>query len=271
LHEPRPIRDSYYWHALDLGLAGKVGLVTGASRGIGRSIALRLAAEGARVGICGRSPETLESALAELRAAGAEAHGVVADVTADGEVERFVDEAAAALGGVNMVIANVGSSGRGLLESTPEDWARTFDLNLFHAVRAIRAAVPYMQQGGGGSAVSIASISGWKPGPNAQYGAAKASEIFLAGALAWELAAARIRVNTVSPGSIIFGGGGWERLRAREPERFAEFERREFPWGRLGTPEEVADVVVFVLSERATWINGAHIAVDGAQGRPSAF
>ena len=89
--------------------------------------------------------------------------------------------------------------------------------------------------------------------------------------MAWELAPARIRVNTVSPGSIMFGGGGWERFRAREPDRFAEFERREFPWGRLGTPEEVADVVVFVLSERATWINGANVAVDGAQGRPSAF
>jgi 3-oxoacyl-[acyl-carrier protein] reductase len=257
---------------LDLGLTGKVGVVTGASRGIGRSIALRLAAEGVKVGICGRTPETLESTLAELRAHGAETHGVVADVTAAGEVERFIDEAAATLGGVDLVVANVGgSSGRGLLESTPEDWLHTFDLNLFHAVRAIRAAVPHMQRRGGGSAVSISSISGWKPGPNAQYGATKASEIFLAGALAWELAPARIRVNTVSPGSIMFGGGGWERFRAREPERFAEFERREFPWGRLGTPEEVADVVAFVLSERATWINGTNVAVDGAQGRPSAF
>jgi len=257
---------------LDLGLDGKVGLVTGGSRGIGRAIALRLAAEGVTVAICGRTEETLESALTEIRATGAQAHGVVADVTCPGEVERFVDESATALGRADLLVANVGgSSGRGLLESTPEDWAKTFDLNLFHAVRAIRAAVPHMQRRGGGSAVSISSISGWKPGPTAQYGAAKAGEIFLAGALAWELAASRIRVNTVSPGSIMFGGGGWDRFRAREPERFAEFERREFPWGRLGTPEEIADVVVFVLSERATWINGANIAVDGAQGRPSAF
>jgi 3-oxoacyl-[acyl-carrier protein] reductase len=224
------------------------------------------------VGICGRSSETLESTLAELSAAGARAHAVVADVTAPGEVERFVDEAAAALGGADLLVANVGgSSGKGLLESTPEDWLRTFDLNLFHAVRSIRAAVPHMQARSGGSAVMISSISGWKPGPTAQYGAAKASEIFLAGALAWELAPLRIRVNTVSPGSIMFSGGGWERFRAREGERFAEFTRREFPWGRLGAPEEVADVVAFVLSERASWVNGANIAVDGAQGRPSAF
>jgi 3-oxoacyl-[acyl-carrier protein] reductase len=257
---------------LDLGLSGKVALVTGGSRGIGRAIALRLAAEGADVGICGRTAETLERTLGELRQAGVRAHGVVADVTAGGEAERFVDEAAQALGGLDVVVANVGgSAGRGLLDSTPEDWLRTFDLNLFHAVRTIRAAARHMQQRGGGSAVSIASISGWKPAPTAQYGAAKAAEIFLASALAWDLAPQRIRVNTVSPGSIIFAGGGWERFREQQPERFAEFERREFPWGRLGTAEEVADVVVFVLSERAGWINGTNIAVDGAQGRPSAF
>jgi 3-oxoacyl-[acyl-carrier protein] reductase len=257
---------------LDLGLTGKIALVTGGSRGIGRAIALRLATEGAHVGICGRTAATLESTLAQLRATGVCAHGVVADVTSAGEAERFVDETAAALGGVDLLVANVGgSSGRGLLASTPADWMRTFELNLFHAVRSIRAAVPHMQARGGGSTVSISSISGWKPGPTAQYGAAKAGEIFLASALAWELASMRIRVNTVSPGSIMFPGGGWDRFRAREAERFAEFERREFPWGRLGTPEEVADVVAFVLSERGSWINGANIAVDGAQGRPSAF
>jgi len=257
---------------VDLGLAGKIGLVTGGSRGIGRATALRLAHEGVDVAICGRTAETLERTLSELRATGVRAHGVIADVTAAGEAERFVDESAAQLGGVDLVIANVGgSAGRGLLESTPEDWLQTFEQNLFHAVRSIRAAVPHMQARGGGSAVSIASISGWKPGPTAQYGAAKAGEIFLAGALAWELASSRIRVNTVSPGSIMFPGGGWARFRERDAHRFAEFERREFPWGRLGTAEEVADVVVFVLSQRASWINGANIAVDGAQGRPSAF
>ncbi len=257
---------------MDLGLRGKVGLVTGGSRGIGRAIALRLAAEGCDVAICGRTATALEQAADEIRAAGVRAHGVAADVTVPGEVERFVEESVAALGGVDLLVANVGgTSGGGLLEATDQDWLRTFDLNLFHAVRAIRAAVPHMERRGGGSVAIIASISGWKPGPRAQYGAAKAGEIFLAGALAWELAPKRIRVNTVSPGSILFPGGGWERFRAQNPERFAEFERREFPWQRLGRPEEVADVVAFLLSERASWINGANIPVDGGQGRPTAF
>lgn len=257
---------------MDLGLRGKVALVTGGSRGIGRAIVERLAAEGCAIGICGRSPETLDRAAAQLRGAGTTVHAVVADVTAPGEVERFVDEAAAALGGVDVLVANVGgTAGGSLLESTAEDWTRTFDLNLFHAVRAIRAAVPHFEQRGGGSVVTIASVSGVKPGPRAQYGAAKAGEIFLAGALAWELAPKRIRVNTVSPGSIMFPGGGWAARQEREPEAFAAWIDRELPWGRLGTPEEVADVVTFVLSERATWVNGTHIAVDGAQGRPVMF
>jgi 3-oxoacyl-[acyl-carrier protein] reductase len=257
---------------VDLGLRDKVALVTGGSRGIGRTAALRLAQEGCGVAICGRTAETLEQTAAELRGLGGQVHTVAADVTAPGEVERFVDESAAALGGVDLLVANVGgSAGGALLESTPEDWLRTFELNLFHAVRAIRAAVPHMRERGGGSAVTIASISGWKPAPRTQYGAAKASEIFLAGGLAWELAPYGIRVNTVSPGSIMFPGGGWERTREQQAERFGAFEQREFPCGRLGTPEEVADVVTFVLSPRASWINGANIPVDGAQGRPNMF
>jgi 3-oxoacyl-[acyl-carrier protein] reductase len=261
---------------VELGLRGKIGLVTGGSRGIGRAIAGRLVAEGCHVAICGRGREALEQAVGELAAgagpAAARVHGVVADVTRPGEVERFVAESAATLGGVDLLVANVGGSAGGtLLESTDDDWKQTFELNLFHAVRAVRGAVPHMRARGAGSVVIISSISGWKPAPRAQYGAAKAGEIFIAGALAWELAPWRIRVNTVSPGSILFPGGGWERFRREHPERFEEFERREFPWQRLGTAEEVANAVVCLLSDHASWINGANIPVDGGQGRPSAF
>jgi 3-oxoacyl-[acyl-carrier protein] reductase len=128
-----------------------------------------------------------------------------------------------------------------------------------------------MRKRGAGSVVTISSISGWKPSPGAQYGAAKAAEMFLAGSLALQLAPDNIRVNTVCPGSIMIPGGGWARFEKNNPEDYERFRTREFPAQRLGTAEEIADAVVFVASDRASWINGASLPVDGGQGRPSAF
>jgi 3-oxoacyl-[acyl-carrier protein] reductase len=257
---------------MELMLKDKSALVTGGSRGIGRAIAHRLADEGCSVSICGRGAADLERALVDLRKGGARVHGMQADVTQPAELERFIHDSAEQLGGVDLLVANVGGViGRGGIQLSLEDWRRTFELNFFHAVAVIQAALPYMRSRGGGSIAIIASISGWKPGPPMHYGAAKAAEIYLAGPLAMELAPDHIRVNTLSPGSLMFPGGGWERFRQRDPDAFARFEQREFPSRRLGTAEEVADVAVFLLSERARWINGAHIPVDGAQGRPGAF
>lgn len=221
--------------------------------------------------LCARDKAGLDRTVDELSAGGARVHGVVADVTAPGAVEHFIDETASIFGEIHHLVANVGGTvGPGFFEATPEDWARTFDVNTLHAVRAIRAAVPHMTRPEGCSIVIVASISGWKPGPRPQYGAAKAAEIFLAGALARELAPKRIRVNTVSPGSILFPGGGWERFREQHPDRFETFVRQGFPWGRLGHADEVADAVTYLLSARARWINGANIPVDGAQSIPTA-
>ncbi|MCM3886067.1 SDR family NAD(P)-dependent oxidoreductase [Frankia sp. R82] len=262
---------------MDLHLEGKAALVTGGSRGIGRAIARRLAAEGARVALCGRDPETLARTARDLAAEGpdgasADVFTCVADVTQPGEVERFVDTAAGAFGRVDLLVANVGGIvGGGLLESTAQDWAQTFELNAGHAVRALRSAVPHLTASGGGSVVIISSVAAVKPAPLAQYGAAKAAEVYLAAAFARELAPVKVRVNAVSPGSILFPGGAWETYSEQDPDGFAEFVRRDFPAGRLGTDDEVADVVTFLLSERAAWINGADITVDGAQGRPTAF
>ncbi|WP_159992398.1 SDR family NAD(P)-dependent oxidoreductase [Roseomonas sp. 18066] len=257
---------------MDLGLNGKCALVTGGARGIGRAIAVNLLAEGARVAFCSRSAEPVREAERQLReAAGADrVFGFAADVATPEGAAGFVADSAAALGGIDLLVANVGGNAGGYLEeSSHADWQRTFALNLFHAVDSIRAVVPFMRQRGGGSIVVVASISGWKPGGKAQYATAKAAEIQLAASLAPELAADRIRINTVSPGSILYEGGGWDRRMQREPAVIEDFIAREFPEGRMGSAEEIADVVTFALSRRASWMNGAHIPVDGAQGRPS--
>ena len=258
---------------MDLQLEGKVAVVTGGSRGIGRAIANCFVAEGADVAICARDTDGLNRAVAELKQQGTRVAGIRADVSVSGETEKFVNSAVEQLGRIDALVCNVGGrEGEGLADSTDEDWMRTFDLNLFHAVRAARASIPHFRSGEGGSITIISSISGWKPAPSrAQYGATKAAEMFLAGSLAWELAEIGVRVNTVCPGSTMFEGGGWERFRAQNPEDYTRFAENEFPSKRLGTPEEIADVTVFLASDRASWVNGASVPVDGAQGRPNAF
>ena len=228
--------------------------------------------KGADVAICARGSDTLEETLAEVRAHGVNAFGMAVDVTKRDEVEAFIEASADALGGIDILINNVGGSvGKGLMESTDEEWFGTFDLNLFHAVRTSRAAVPHMRQRRSGSIVIISSISGLKPAPGSQYGAAKAAEVFVSGGLAMELGPDNIRVNTLSPGSILFPGGGWARRQHEDPEGFGKFAVEEYPLGRLGTVEEVARAVVFVASPAGSWINGANISVDGAQQQPGMF
>jgi 3-oxoacyl-[acyl-carrier protein] reductase len=258
---------------MDLGLQGKVVVITGGSRGIGRAIALTCAAEGANIAFCARQQDGIDTTVAEIQALGVQALGMVADVTEAAEsVDQFIQASVKTFGRIDILINNVGGSkGKGLIGSSDEEWKGTFDLNLFHAVRVSRAVVPYMQEQGGGSIVTISSISGYKPAPSIQYGTAKAAEIFLSTALALELGPLQIRVNTVCPGSILFPGGGWAHYQERDPEGFKKFETEEFPLGRLGTVEEVARVVAFVASPAGSWINGGMIPVDGAQQQSSAF
>jgi NAD(P)-dependent dehydrogenase (short-subunit alcohol dehydrogenase family) len=253
---------------MELGLRGKVALVTGANRGIGLAIAMGLAREGCDLAVCARGADTLAAAAERIGALGVRVAAIPADVLQPADAQRFVEEAAARLGGIDILVNNAGKNvGRRLAEATDEEWRQTFDYNVFQAARLVRLCVPHMRKRGGGAVVLVSSISGWIPqlAGTGQYGASKAAEIFMAEPLALELVRDRIRVNVVSPGSILFEGGGWDTRRRTEPEKFAAYERNGFPEGRLGTPEEVADVVVFLVSDRARWVNGANVRVDGLE------
>ena len=253
---------------MDLELKGKVALITGGSRGIGLRTARLFADEGCDVAICGRELDSLNETAAELRQKGVRVAAIQADVCKADEAALVVEQCIAQLGGIDILINNVGgATGGALFEATDEDWIYTFELNVFQIIRMIRLTAPHMRQRGGGSIVNISSISGWEAQlvGTAQYGASKAAAIFMGERLALELVHDNIRVNTVSPGSIVWEDGGWDRFRQSNPESYANYVADGFPMGRLGKPEEVADVIVYLCSPRANWINGRNIPVDGLE------
>ena len=230
-----------------------------------------LASEGCRVAICARTEGPLRAAREQVSAAAGSPDRVVevaVDVSRQDGVREVIEHTVSTFGAIDVLVNNVGlARGGTLLDTDDGAWQEAFDQTLLPAVRASKLAVPHMQQRGGGAIVMIASIFGREAGGRMTYNAVKAAEISLAKSLARQLAPSNIRVNSVSPGSILFEGGSWWKRQQEDPAGIAEFVRAELPFGRFGTPEEVASVVAFLVSPRASWISGTSVVVDGCQSR----
>jgi NAD(P)-dependent dehydrogenase (short-subunit alcohol dehydrogenase family) len=246
---------------VDLHLRGKRALVTGGSKGIGRAIAFGLAAEGCDVAICARNAEEVAATVAELNVCGVKAHGASVDVAERAALESFVKNAAAALGGLDILVCNASAFAHGAGEDA---FRAAFDVDLMHTRNACEAALPWLERSGAGSIIAISSISGSEDYgyDSVSYGTMKAALFFYVKSLARHVAAKGVRANVVSPGTTLFDGGFWDHVRLSDPKSF-EANVAANPLGRMARPEEIADAVVFLASPRASFISGTNLVVDG--------
>jgi NAD(P)-dependent dehydrogenase (short-subunit alcohol dehydrogenase family) len=242
-------------------LTGRTAIVTGGTRGIGRAIATLLAAEGADVAICARNREGVDQTVAQIERAGVKGVGGVVDVADLAALRSWVGEAGRALGSLDIFVANVSALAQGMDEAA---WRRGFEIDVMATVFGIEAALPLLEQSQSGAIVAVGSTAMAEVyGPTRSYAAVKAALLPYIKGLARNLAAKNIRANIVSPGNVFFEEGVWDNVRRNNPEMFAQMLARN-PTGRMGTPEEVANAVVFLASPRASFITGTNLIIDGA-------
>jgi 3-oxoacyl-[acyl-carrier protein] reductase len=258
---------------VDLGLDGRVAVITGGSKGLGRAIAEELAKEGAAVAICARHEDEVLRAREELRALGANVHAQAADVTDPGQVRTFIEASAEALGGIDILVNNAGRAHPGTFETlTDEAWHDDLDVKLFSMIRCSREVLPHLRARGGGRIVNVSAVYGKYPDP-AFFATStnRAACLAFTKALAIELAPENILVNSVNIGFVLTPQ--WENIHQRRApdlareEFFGQMAKAEVPLGRFGRPDEVSGIVAFLVSERATYITGASIDVAGGMGR----
>lgn len=246
---------------MDLGLKGKHAVITGGSKGIGRAVARCFAAEGANVAICARNAGEVAVAVADLKASGVNAYGDAVDVADGDALMSWVEASAAELGGIDALVCNVSALAVG---NSAETWEKSFRTDMMHTVNAVEAALPFLEKSASASIVLISSVSGFEVDFAAgSYGAIKAALIHYAKGLSRQLVAKGIRVNCVSPGNTYFEGGIWQNIEKNVPDLFASTLQVN-PTGKFGTPEEVANGVVFLCSPVASRISGTNLVIDGA-------
>ena len=256
---------------MDLGLEGKYALVTGGSHGIGRSTAFALAEEGCNVAICARNKERVKKTVKEIKAKGVNSIGISADVMIKEDIDRVIETIIDTWGTLHILINNVGGGGRWgseNVEQTPEEvWKEVYNKNVLAAIRFTLKVLPYMRKQKWGRVVTVTSVLGKEGGGRPWFNIAKTAQTALMKNLAMrpELVREGITFNSVGPGCIMIPDTGWDAERKKDPEVFGKMVQQKFPLGRLGTPEEVANVIVFACSEKASLLNGATIAADGGE------